>query len=38
LGERLCALELVVRVIAFAVAVTVPDLDEAVSQLGVTIE
>jgi hypothetical protein len=38
LGERLCVLELIVRVIAFADVVTVPDLDEAVSQLGVMIE
>ena len=38
LGPRLRALEFTVNVMVFAVVVTVPDVDEAVSQLGVVIE
>src|SRR6516225_12232713 len=37
-GPRLRALEFTVNVMDFAVVVTVPDADEAVSQLGVVIE
>jgi hypothetical protein len=36
-GPRLRALEFTVNVMVFAVVVTVPDFDEAVSQLGVVI-
>ena len=38
LGPRLRALEFTVNVMVFAAVVTVPDVDEAVSQLGVVIE
>ena len=37
-GPRPRALEFTVNVMAFAVVVTVPDFDEAVSQLGVATE
>ena len=37
-GPRLRAFEFTVNVMVFAVVVTVPDPDEAVSQLGVVIE
>ena len=37
-GPRLRAIEFTVNVMAFAVVVTVPDFDEAVSQLGVATE
>jgi hypothetical protein len=37
-GRRLRALEFTVNVMVFAVVVTVPDVDEVVSQLGVVIE
>jgi hypothetical protein len=38
LGPRLRALEFTVNVMVFAVVVTVPDVDDAVSQLGVVTE
>jgi hypothetical protein len=38
LGPRLRALEFTVNVMAFAVVVAVPEVDDAVSQLGVVIE
>ena len=38
LGVRFLALEFTVKVMVFAVVVTVPDPAEAVSQLGVVIE
>ena len=37
-GPRLRALEFTVNVMVFAVVVTAPEADEAVSQLGVVIE
>jgi hypothetical protein len=37
-GPRLRALEFTVNVIVFGVVVTVPEVDEAVSQLGAVIE
>ena len=37
-GPRLRALEFTVNVMVFAVVVTVPDVDEAVNQLGVVIK
>jgi hypothetical protein len=37
-GPRLRALEFTVKVMVLADVVTVPDVDEAVSQLGVVIE
>jgi len=38
LGPRLRALEFTVNVMVVAVVVTVPEADEAVSQLGVVME
>jgi hypothetical protein len=37
-GPRLRAFEFTVNVMVFAVVVTVPDVDEAVSQLGVVVD